>query len=122
MRRFALILGLLVALTAVPAYAAEPCGSYTWDANVDAGKTGVNDWSTATDGCHTYRWNGSVGASAGGGTTTFRVSRNAQAWDLSSPAGGNYCQYSKIHEANMAMAWHFKVADGTEVSVTYACK
>jgi hypothetical protein len=101
---------------------AEPCGSYTWDANVDAGKTAVNDWSTATDGCHTYKWNGTVGASGGSGTTTFKVNKNAEAWELGvSPAGGNYCEYSKVHEANMAMAWHFKVADGTEVTVKYSC-
>lgn len=123
MRR--LVFSILVALfCAIPttALAAEPCGTYTWDAYVDAGKTAVNDWSTATDGCHVYRWNGSVGANGGSGTTTFKVNKNAQAWELGvSPAGGNNCQYDKVHEANMAMAWHFKVADGTEITVKYSC-
>jgi hypothetical protein len=101
---------------------AEPCGVYVWDVSDDAGKTPVDDWSTATDGCHTARWNGTVGTGPGLGTAKFKVNKNAQAWDLSSPAGGKYCRYAKIHEANMVMAWHFKVADGTEITVDYDCR
>jgi hypothetical protein len=127
MRRFALILGLSVCLLApatAPAYAAAPCGTHTWRASDDVGKTEIGFEAKATDGCHVYVWDNTTTDSSGAGTVTFRTSHVLNGWEAGNALPkmeAGYCQYRAAHEANMLFVNYFKVADGTEVTVTYRC-
>lgn len=111
---------------AAPALAAEPCGTHTWRASDDAGKTEIGFEARASDasGCHVYVWDNTTTDSPGSGTLTFKTSHILNGWEPGNTLPkmeAGYCQYRAVHEANMLFVNYFKVADGTEVTVSYRC-
>lgn len=124
MHRLILIL-ILLALVALPApaYAAEPCGSYT--SMYDPGKTEEGFSARASDGCHVVNWTSNTVDQSGSGTLTFRTMNPAtQPWEsgYSLPKmQDGYCAFRAAHEANLFMTNKFGVAPGVEVSVSYRC-
>lgn len=125
MHRLILILTLLaLVIVPVPAYAAEPCGTHTWRASDDVGKTEIGFEARASDGCHVYVWDNTTTDSPGNGTLTFKTSHVFNGWEAGNTLPkmeAGYCAYRAAHEANLLFVNHFGVADGTEVTVSYRC-
>lgn len=129
---FLLLALVLPLLAAVPARAddgggyavpGQRCQTYT--GTYEPGKTVTGFWGDATDGCHRYQWEGSIGQGPGEGTVTFAVTSKVNPWEggLPSMAGGPaaYCRARAAHEANLQWMFRFRAAEGTEVTVRYRC-
>jgi hypothetical protein len=120
MRKLAAILALSAAIMSPSwAYAAEPCGTQTW--NYQPGKTEEGFKASATDGCHTYQWTSNTTDSSASGTVSFMVTKRVNPWDGDLPNTGDMCQMRAAHEANLMFLNGFKVPAGTEVTVQYRC-
>lgn len=118
MKRIIAAVLLALAVTTLPASAQErACETRTW--TVDPGKTPVGFYASATDGCHTYEWQSTIGQGPAKGELVFHIGQ-----ELPSAAGGaaNYCAYRAAHEASLAFTHYFQVADGTEIRVQYECE
>ena len=116
-------------IAAPPALAfvgAADCRTYSYA--YDAGKTAEGFTASATDGCNTARWTGSIGQGPGGGTYTFKTNgHNGYSWQdgYGLPRYGDdqqSCLARAAQEANGYFTNYFKVAPGTEVTVTYRCE
>lgn len=126
MRWFAvLVLSLAVLMipqTTLSTYAAEPCGTESW--NYSPGKTREGFQATATDGCHTYRWTSNTTDSQASGIVTFQTTTRINPWDgdlPNAPGAAGQCEMRAAHEANLMFIYGFKVGPGTNVTVRYAC-
>ena len=139
----ALLMATVTGTPALPAYADDgggyrlPSVPSLWDGYAVAeqtcttsrgeyspGKTVTGFEATASDGCTTRSWSGSIGQGPGSGTVTFTTTNKVNPWegDLPSMAGGPeaYCRARAAHEANLY--WILTLhRPGVQVTVEYAC-
>lgn len=90
----------------------------------DPGKTVEGFEATATDGCNTVQWTGSIAQGPAEGTVKFKVTQNVDPWagDLpNEPGVAGYCKMRAAHEANLWFLNYIKAPVGTEVTVKYQC-
>lgn len=116
-----LVVGLLGTWT-IPVRA-QTCETESF--SYSPGKTPGGFEATATDGCHTVRWAGSIAQGPASGSVSFRVTDQINPWDGDLPNRGGvdgYCEMRAAHEANGFMLHLFKVPVGTRVTVSYRCE
>lgn len=125
------LVALLVAVMMVPVgpVSAAPvmqrdCGVYRF--GYDPGKTPVGFFATATDGCHTYEWEGNIAQGPSEVKTTRlqtigNISPGFPGYTLPGPENGNYCLYRAAHEANGFLTNHAGVPPGTVFTVSARC-
>jgi hypothetical protein len=123
-----LIIAALLALFALPAPVsvdAADCRTYSY--TYDAGKTVEGFSASATDGCNTATWTGSIGQGPGGGTYTFRTNgHRGYSWQdgYGLPRYGDdqqSCLARAVEEANAYWTNLFGAGPGVTVTVSYKC-
>lgn len=127
LRRFGWVAPLVLAACLLGAWTlpvdAQACATESF--SYAPGKTPGGFEATATDGCHTVQWEGSLGQGPASGTVSFRVTNKVNPWDGDLPNRGGvdgYCEMRAAHEANGFMLHLFRVPVGTNVTVTYRCE